>query len=75
LQGIALLGMREGQSVTVRQRCGSLETIRLEHVEYQPQAASGWLAGALHVPMKIVASSVCRSIGDLQLGGAVGRWR
>lgn len=39
LRGIALLGMREGQSVTVRQLCGSVETIRLEHVEYQPEAA------------------------------------
>ena len=39
LRGIALLGMREGQSVTVRQLCGSVETIRLEHVECQPEAA------------------------------------
>ena len=39
LRGIALLGMREGQSVTVRQPCESVETICVDRVEYQPEAA------------------------------------
>jgi regulator of nucleoside diphosphate kinase len=38
LRGIALLGMQEGQSIAVRQPCG-LETIRVERIEYQPEAA------------------------------------
>jgi regulator of nucleoside diphosphate kinase len=39
LRGVALLGMREGQSVTVCQLCGSVETICVDRVEYQPEAA------------------------------------
>ena len=39
LQGIALLGLQEGQSIAVRQPDGLAETIRVEHVEYQPEAA------------------------------------
>ena len=39
LRGIALLGMQEGQSIAVRQPCGLEETIRVERVEYQPEAA------------------------------------
>jgi regulator of nucleoside diphosphate kinase len=39
LRGIALLGLQEGQSITVRRPGGLEETIRVEHVEYQPEAA------------------------------------
>jgi regulator of nucleoside diphosphate kinase len=39
LRGIALLGMREGQSIAVRYPCGLTETILVEHIEYQPEAA------------------------------------
>ena len=39
LRGVALLGLQEGQSIVVRQPDGLSETIRVEHVEYQPEAA------------------------------------
>ena len=39
LRGIALLGMQEGQLIALRQPCGLIETILVEHVEYQPEAA------------------------------------
>jgi len=36
---MALLGLQEGQSIAVQQPDGLQETIRVEHVEYQPEAA------------------------------------
>jgi regulator of nucleoside diphosphate kinase len=39
LRGMALLGLQEGQSIAVQQPDGLQETIRVEHVEYQPEAA------------------------------------
>ena len=49
-RGLALLGLAEGQEVTVERECEPAETLSVEMVAYQPEAARAGWARALGAP-------------------------
>jgi regulator of nucleoside diphosphate kinase len=51
-RGLALLGMAEGQTAVIERRAGDSETVRLEQVLYQPEAARKRLAAAPTPPSR-----------------------
>jgi len=49
MRGLALLGLGAGRSIAVPDPGGVAETLRMETVLYQPEAAQRWRAGTVRV--------------------------